>query len=82
MLQTSLQERKLLLMKFAPILIRMLLSTVPRDYREDAKYCFYDLTEPDKQTLHEAFQYLIGGIEYRINSCFDCVNQRILLNWK
>lgn len=43
---------------------QFLLNTLPNSYKEEAKYCFY--IETNTQTIPEAFQYALGGIEYRI----------------
>ena len=61
-------------------IIICLLGTLPKDYREDAKYCFYELTDRREQTLSQALQYLIGGLEYRIEGCFEIVEKIIAIS--
>ncbi len=67
--------------KFKAVVFGVIFCVVPLDYREDSKYCFYELTPKDKQTVGEALQYLIGGLEYRIDIFYDFLNQlRIVRN--
>jgi CRISPR/Cas system-associated endonuclease Cas1 len=53
-----------------------LLETLPKSYKEEAKNCFWE--EKDRQSISEAFQYFLGGIEYRIRKIFFALSDLFL----
>lgn len=64
---------------FRKVLISCLLNTLPRDYREEAKYCFYELTKKEEQTIIQVLPYLIGGLEYRFEDCCEIFHQAVTI---
>ncbi len=49
--------------KIVEVIKKILLETLPASYKQEAKYYFYE--EENKTNINDAFQYFLGGIEYR-----------------
>ena len=48
-----------------------LFATLPKDYKKEAKHCFYQVTSKEDRILKEAFLYFIEGWKYRLSTVID-----------
>ena len=54
---------------------KLLIETLPASYKQEAKYYFYE--EENKTNISDAFQYFLGGIEYRYRKAMYLASKNI-----